>query len=115
LPSRNLLRFVLGWEITVNGLLVPVWPSGIVFVITAGLAVMVCEKLARLSQGALFDRSQPLPVLPNPARRAGWRRIPSTTFTHLHDRTTNELSDAVHRFDVNELRAFHSETITWPG
>ncbi|HYQ93630.1 MAG TPA: hypothetical protein VEP70_02205 [Burkholderiales bacterium] len=37
----QLLRFVLGWEITVNGLIVPVWPSGIVFVITAGLAVMV--------------------------------------------------------------------------
>ena len=37
----QLLRFVLGWEVTVNGLIVPVWPSGIVFVITAGLAVMV--------------------------------------------------------------------------
>ena len=37
----QLLRFVLGWEITVNGLIVPVWPSVIVFVITAGLAVMV--------------------------------------------------------------------------
>jgi hypothetical protein len=37
----QLLRFILGWEVTVNGLIVPVWPSGIVFVITAGLAVMV--------------------------------------------------------------------------
>jgi hypothetical protein len=37
----QLLRFALGWEVTVNGLIVPVWPSGIVFVITAGLAVMV--------------------------------------------------------------------------
>ena len=37
----QLLRFVFGWEVTVNGLIVPVWPSGIVFVITAGLAVMV--------------------------------------------------------------------------
>ena len=37
----QLLRFVLGWEVTVNGLIVPVWPSGIVFVITAGLAIMV--------------------------------------------------------------------------
>ena len=37
----QLLRFVLAWEVTVNGLIVPVWPSGIVFVITAGLAVMV--------------------------------------------------------------------------
>jgi hypothetical protein len=37
----QLLRFVLGWEVTVNGLIVPVWLSGIAFVIATGLAVMV--------------------------------------------------------------------------
>ncbi|HEY3165654.1 MAG TPA: hypothetical protein VGK57_00395 [Candidatus Binatia bacterium] len=37
----QLLRFSLGWEITVNGVGVPVWASGVAFVITAGLAVMV--------------------------------------------------------------------------
>jgi membrane protein implicated in regulation of membrane protease activity len=37
----QLLRFILGWEVTVNGVSVPVWASGIVFVIAAGLAVMV--------------------------------------------------------------------------
>ena len=37
----QLLRFVLGWEVTVNGLMVPIWLSGIAFVITAGLALMV--------------------------------------------------------------------------
>jgi uncharacterized membrane protein YhaH (DUF805 family) len=37
----QLLRFILGWEIMVNGMTVPVWVSGIAFVITAGLAVMV--------------------------------------------------------------------------
>ena len=37
----QLLRFTLGWEVTVNGVTVPVWVSGIAFVITAGLAVMV--------------------------------------------------------------------------
>ena len=37
----QLLRFILGWEVTVNGLMVPGWLSGIAFVITAGLAVMV--------------------------------------------------------------------------
>ena len=37
----QLLRFILGWEVTVNGLILPVWLSGIAFVITAGLAVMV--------------------------------------------------------------------------
>jgi hypothetical protein len=37
----QLLRFVLGWEVTVNGLGIPVWASGIAFVVTAGLAVTV--------------------------------------------------------------------------
>jgi len=37
----QLLRFVLGWEVMVNGVTVPVWVSGIAFVIAAGLAVMV--------------------------------------------------------------------------
>jgi hypothetical protein len=37
----QLLRFILGWEITVNGLSVPVWVSGIAFVVAAGLAVVV--------------------------------------------------------------------------
>ena len=37
----QLLRFTLGWEVTVNGVTVPVWVSGIAFVIAAGLAVMV--------------------------------------------------------------------------
>jgi hypothetical protein len=37
----QLLRFVLGWEVTVNGLGIPVWASGIAFVVAAGLAVLV--------------------------------------------------------------------------
>jgi len=37
----QLLRFILGWEVTVNGLSVPVWVSGIAFIVAAGLAVMV--------------------------------------------------------------------------
>ena len=37
----QLLRFTLGWEVTVNGVTVPVWVSGIAFVIAAGLAVML--------------------------------------------------------------------------
>ena len=43
----QLLRFVLGWEITVNGLLVPVWVSAIAFVIAAGLAIMVWREARR--------------------------------------------------------------------
>ncbi len=43
----QLLRFTLGWEITVNGVIVPVWVSGIAFVITAGLAVMLWRESRR--------------------------------------------------------------------
>ncbi len=43
----QLLRFVLGWTVTLNGRIVPVWLSGIVFVITAGLAVMVWRETRR--------------------------------------------------------------------
>jgi hypothetical protein len=37
----QLLRFILGWEVTVNEVSVPVWVSGIACVVAAGLAVMV--------------------------------------------------------------------------
>ena len=37
----QLLRLILGWEVTVDGLSVPVWVSGIAFVIAGGLAVTV--------------------------------------------------------------------------
>jgi hypothetical protein len=37
----QLLRFVLGWEITVNGMTIPLWASGVAFVVAAALAAMV--------------------------------------------------------------------------
>ena len=37
----QLLRFILRWEVTVNGVAVPVWVSGIACAIAAGLAVML--------------------------------------------------------------------------
>jgi len=43
----QLLRFVLGWEVTVNGMIVPVWLSGIAFVIAGGLAVMLSREMRR--------------------------------------------------------------------
>jgi len=43
----QLLRFVLGWEVTVNGMIVPVWLSGIAFVIAGGLAVMLWREMRR--------------------------------------------------------------------
>jgi hypothetical protein len=37
----QLLRFILGWDVTVHGVSVPVWASGIAFVVATGLAVTV--------------------------------------------------------------------------
>lgn len=43
----QLLRFILGWEVTVNGVIVPVWVSGIACVIAGGLAVMLWREMRR--------------------------------------------------------------------
>ena len=37
----QLARVVLGWEVIVNGLSIPVWVSGVAVVIAGGLAVML--------------------------------------------------------------------------
>jgi uncharacterized membrane protein HdeD (DUF308 family) len=41
IAALQLLRFILGWEVTVNGLSVPVWASGIAFVVAGTLSVML--------------------------------------------------------------------------
>jgi len=43
----QLLRFILRWEVTLNGAVVPVWLSGIAFVVAGGLAVMVWRERRR--------------------------------------------------------------------
>lgn len=37
----QLARFVQGWEVFINGVIVPVWVSGLAFVVLAGLAAML--------------------------------------------------------------------------
>ena len=37
----QLARLILGWEVSVNGVAIPMWVSGIAFVIAGGVAVMV--------------------------------------------------------------------------
>ena len=37
----QLVRFVLNWEVNVNGIAIPVWASGIAFLIATTLAIMV--------------------------------------------------------------------------
>ena len=41
----QLLRLVLGWAITIDGVAVPLWASGVAFVAAAGLAAMVWREL----------------------------------------------------------------------
>ena len=43
----QLLRLILGWEVTVNGAVIPIWASAIAFVIAAGLAVMLGREARR--------------------------------------------------------------------
>ena len=37
----QLLRLLMGWEVTIQGLAVPLWASGVAVVVAAGLAVTV--------------------------------------------------------------------------
>jgi hypothetical protein len=41
IAAMQLTRFVLAWEVTVNGLTIPVWLSGIAFVVAGGIAAML--------------------------------------------------------------------------
>jgi len=34
----QLVRFVLGWEVVIEGHLIPVWASGVAFIVAGGLA-----------------------------------------------------------------------------
>ena len=40
-------RFLLGWEVTIHGFVVPVWLSGIAFVVAGGLAAMLWRESRR--------------------------------------------------------------------
>ena len=37
----QLLRLLVGWDITINAITIPLWASGVAFVVAAGLAAMV--------------------------------------------------------------------------
>ena len=41
LAALQLTRALLGWAVTVNGIVIPVWVSGIAFVIAGALALML--------------------------------------------------------------------------
>lgn len=37
----QLTRFLLGWQVTVNGVDIPVWVSGIAFIVAAAVAALL--------------------------------------------------------------------------
>jgi hypothetical protein len=37
----QLLRLLLGWDIAINGIAIPLWASGVACLVAAGLAAMV--------------------------------------------------------------------------
>ena len=45
----QLTRLVLGWDVSVNGVVIPFWVSGVAFVVSGGLAVMLWRE-SRTSQ-----------------------------------------------------------------
>jgi multisubunit Na+/H+ antiporter MnhC subunit len=45
----HLARLILGWEILVNGVIIPLWLSGIGFIIAGGLAAMLWRETRLLS------------------------------------------------------------------
>ena len=45
IAAVQLFRFILGWEVTVNGITIPIWASAIAFVVAAGLAVMLWREV----------------------------------------------------------------------
>ena len=43
----QLVRFIAGWEVTVNGISIPLWASAIAFLVAAGLALMLWREARR--------------------------------------------------------------------
>ena len=43
----QLIRFLLGWEVSVRGVAIPVWASGIAFAVVGALAAMLWRESRR--------------------------------------------------------------------
>ncbi len=47
IAAVQLVRLVFRWEVTVHGVIVPLWPSGLAVLIAGGLAVMLWREMRR--------------------------------------------------------------------
>ena len=45
------IRVVQGWEVSINGVAIPVWASGIAFVVAGGLALMLWRENSPARRG----------------------------------------------------------------
>lgn len=43
----QLVRFLLGWEVSVHGVAIPVWASGVAFAVVGALAAMLWRESRR--------------------------------------------------------------------
>ena len=43
----QLVRFLLGWEVSVHGVAIPVWASGVAFAVLGALAAMLWRESRR--------------------------------------------------------------------
>ncbi len=47
----QLTRFVRGWEVMINGVSIPLWASGLAFVVAGGLAAMLWRESRSSGRG----------------------------------------------------------------
>ena len=47
LSALQLVRFLLGWEVLVNGVAIPLWASAIACIVAGGLAIMLWREARR--------------------------------------------------------------------
>lgn len=47
----QLTRFVRGWEVMINGVSIPLWASGLAFIVAGGLAAMLWLESRRSGRG----------------------------------------------------------------
>jgi hypothetical protein len=43
----QLIRFLLGWELAINGVMIPVWLSGVAAIVVGALATMLWRESRR--------------------------------------------------------------------
>ena len=58
LAVLQLVRFISGWEVSVNGMDVPVWASAVAFVISGALALLLWKENRARAPGTSTSQGQ---------------------------------------------------------